>query len=251
VASRADAIAGPDADRVPDDEATARPAGVLGSIRATLGDAYFHSWRLAAVNVSWSIWAFAISLAIALTPLAVVLLPLLAIPTAATFRITTRIARRRSVSFWDGYRGIRDELARIVGVGFAFVVAAGVLAVNIVTGLASASAVGWAMATLAAWGLVAAWVLAWTLWPIFVDPQRADRPARERLRLGATLALAHPVRLAALAAGIALLLVVSTAAVAPVLTISISLAALWSSEVVLPAADRLEARLRPEVAAGP
>jgi uncharacterized membrane protein YesL len=244
VASRADAIATRDAEPLDGEQRPpGRQAGVLGSLRAALGDAYFHSWRLVAANIAWSLVALAIVVALAVTPLALALLPLLAIPTAAIFRITTRIVRRRSVSFWDGYRGIDGELRTILAIGAAFTVAGIVLAVNVVTGLTSAGAVGWGIATLAGWGIVAAWVLAWTVWPIVLDPERAGQPARARLRLAGLLTLAHPVRLGAMSAAIAILLALSTAAVAPVLTISIALGALWSSGVVLPAADRLEARL--------
>jgi len=248
VASRAEAIA-TRADEPLDDEPLddvrtgSRPAGILGALRAALGDAYFHSWRLVAANVSWSLVACALTVAVAVAPLALVTLPLLAIPTAAIFRVTTRIVRRRSVSFWDGYRGIRGQLGTILGLGLGFTVTGLVLGLNVLTGLTSAGAVGWAIATLAAWGLVAAWVLAWTVWPVVVDPERETTPARDRLRLAGLLALAHPIRLGALSLAIGALLVLSTAAVAPVLTISIALGALWSSHVVLPAADRLEALL--------
>jgi uncharacterized membrane protein YesL len=249
VASRAEAIARRDEEPLDaepldgDAAARPRPVGLFGSLRAALGDAYFHSWRLVAANISWSLVACALTVAVAVTPLAVVLLPLLAIPTAAIFRITARIVRRRSVSFWDGYRGIGGQLRAILGLGVAFTVAGLVLGLNVLTGLTSAGIAGWGIATLAAWGLVAAWVLAWTVWPVVVDPERETTPARARLRLAGLLALAHPIRLGALSLAIGVLLVVSTAAVAPVLTISIALAALWSSHVVLPAADRLEALL--------
>lgn len=244
MASRADAIPTRDVEPLDGEERVpGRPAGVLGSLRAALGDAYFHSWRLVAANIAWSLVALAIVLALAVTPVALALLPLVAIPTAAIFRITTRIVRRRSVSFWDGYRGMAGQLRMILGIGAAFTIAVIVLSVNVLTGLTSAGAIGWGIATLAGWGLVAAWVLAWTIWPIVLDPERADQPARARLRLAGLLALAHPVRLGAMSAAIAILLALSTAAVAPVLTISIALGALWSCGVVLPAADRLEARL--------
>jgi uncharacterized membrane protein YesL len=249
VASRAEAIATRDAeplDAEPLDAevpARSRPAGVLGALRAALGDAYFHSWRLVAANIGWSLVACALTVAVAITPVALVHVPHLAIPTAAIFRIATRIVRRRSVSFWDGYRGIRAQLGAILGLGVAFTVAGLVLGLNVLTGLTSAGIAGWAIATLAAWGLVAAWVLAWTVWPLVVDPERTGTPARARLRLAGLLALAHPIRLGALSLAIGILVALSTAAVAPVLTISIALGALWSSHVVLPAADRLEALL--------
>jgi hypothetical protein len=147
------------------------------------------------------------------------------------------------VSFWDGYRGIRADLRPVLGVGVAVTLAGLVFAVNVLTGLASGSPIGWGIATLAAWGIVATFVLSWTVWPVLLDPDRQEDRAIARIRLGAMLALAHPIRLAGLAAGIALLLLASTVLVAPLLTISVALAALWSSEVVLPAADRLEALL--------
>jgi hypothetical protein len=112
-----------------------------------------------------------------------------------------------------------------------------------VTGLTSGSPIGWALATLAAWGIVALGLYAWTLWPILVDPHRAGRPVADRARLAALLVLAHPVRVAGLALALALLLALSAVALVALVAISVSFAALVASRYVLPAADRLDADL--------
>ena len=114
---------------------------------------------------------------------------------------------------------------------------------RVVSGLASASPLGWGLATLAAWGLLATWLLAWTAWPILVDPARADQPVVARLRLAALLVLAHPIRIGLLGIVLGLFLAVSTLAVVALATVSVAFSALVASRFILPAADRLEARL--------
>ena len=66
---------------------------------------------------------------------------------------------------------------------------------------------------------------------------------RERVRLAGLLVLAHPGRMGALSALLVVVLAVSTVIVAAVLTVSVGFAALVACRYVLPAADRLEARL--------
>jgi hypothetical protein len=70
-----------------------------------------------------------------------------------------------------------------------------------------------------------------------------NEPARERLRLAALLVLAHPVRVVGLGLVLAALIVISVVAVVALLTVSVAFAALVATRYVLPAADRLEARL--------
>ena len=118
-----------------------------------------------------------------------------------------------------------------------------VLGVNLVAGLLSASVVGWALATLAAWGLVATWLFAWTFWPILVDPARADRPVRDRLRTAALLLVAGPLRLLALGIVLLVLTIASAFLIVTLVTVSIAFGALIATRFVLPAADRLDARL--------
>ena len=97
--------------------------------------------------------------------------------------------------------------------------------------------------------MVATWLVAWTTWPILLDPSRSGRPVRERLRLAGLLVLAHPVRIAGLGVVLATFLIASTVAIVALAAISVSLSALLASRFVLPAADRLEARLGTAVVA--
>jgi hypothetical protein len=245
VASRAEAGSATVAATPPAGVVDALPAGPsLGrATREALQDAYYHSWRLLPANVVWAVAAVALATAALVAPAAVLLLPLLALPTAGIFRVTTRIARGQAVSFWDAIDAWRMDVRSTLAVGAVIVAASLVLTANVFLGLGSASPLGWALATLAAWGLVALWLLLWTLWPILTDPRRAGQPARARARLAALLVLAHPIRIGALALVLALFLAASAIATVALVTISVSLAALVASHVVLPAADRLEARL--------
>jgi hypothetical protein len=217
------------------------------SLRAAVGgaarDFYYHSWRLLPANVLWAVVAIAILVAAILAPAGILLLPLLALPTAGIFRIATRIARGDAVSFWDAIDGWRVDLLPTLGLGAGLTLAGSVLGTNLVLGLAGASVLGWALATLAGWGLAVLWLFAWTAWPILTDPARADRPAVERVRLAALLVLAHPLRIGGMAVLMAALLLAGAAAVVAIVTIAVSFAALVASRFVLPAADRLEAGL--------
>ena len=222
---------------------TGRAPGLGAAIRAALSDGYYHSWRLVPANVVWAMTAIAIAAVGIVTPLAIALVPLLALPTAGVFRVTTRIVRGEAVSFWDAVDAWRTDVGRTLGVGLAFLLAAAVLGTNTILGLGSDSPVGWATATLAAWGLLVGWLLAWTAWPIVVDPARADQPLRARLRLAALLVLAHPVRIGVLGIVLAAFLVLSAIAIVALVTVSFSFAALVATREILPAADRLETEL--------
>jgi len=213
------------------------------AIREGLGDLYYHSWRLVPGNVLWSFTALAILLAVVVSPLGLAALPVLAIPTAGLFRMTTRVARGESVSFWDAAAAWRTELGGTLVLGAGLAVVAVVLGTNVVTGLASGTPLGWALATLALWGLVAAWLYAWTAWPIVTDPWRAGWPFRERVRLASVLLLAHPIRIAALGVALALFLGISTVAFVALLMVSVAVAALVAARYILPAADRLDRQI--------
>jgi hypothetical protein len=76
----------------------------------------------------------------------------------------------------------------------------------------------------------------------------ADRlaaPRRSAARqLAGLLVLAHPVRLAVLGVALAIFLLASTIAIVALVTVSVVVAALIATRLVLPAADRLDERLR-------
>jgi hypothetical protein len=219
------------------------PPGLRSALRAALTDFYFHSWRLLPANVLWTaVLLILVGLAILVPPL-LVLLPLAALPLAGIFRIATRIVRGRSVSFWDGMSAWRGEIRPALLLGTGVLGATTVFGFNVVTGILSDTLPGWAFATLAFWGLVGTWLFAWVAWPILLDPERATQTVRERLRLAGLLVLAHPVRVGGLGLVLAVLLVVSTIAIVALVTVSVGFSALVASRYVLPAADRLEARL--------
>jgi hypothetical protein len=85
---------------------------------------------------------------------------------------------------------------------------------------------------------------------LLVDPRRADITIRARLRTAVLLVVAEPVRMVALGASLAVLIVASAIAFAALVTISVAFAALLSSRFVLPAADRLDARLTGKLGSG-
>jgi hypothetical protein len=225
-------------------ETTLPPAPTLGStVRAALADLYFHSWRLVPANVVWAATAILVGLVVLFVPVGLLAVPVLALPTAGLFRMAGRIARGRAVSFWDAIGAWRTDLGATLLLGIGLAVVAVVLAVNLVTGLLTGTLLGWAFATLAFWGLLLAWLFAWTAWPIVTDPARAGWPARERLRLAGLLVLAHPLRIGGLAIGLAVFLVLSLVAIVALVTVSVAVAAVVAARFVLPAADRLDARL--------
>lgn len=241
--SRADARGTSDPPARP---ATAGSAPRLGAVlRASLTDYYFNSMRLVPVNVAWGAGVVLIVLVgLVWPPGALVLLPLLALPTAAVFRTAALIVRGEpSTGLRDGLRSSRRDLVGVVALGVGFVATGLVLGTNVLAGLAQAGAPGWFLATMAGWGLVAWWCGAIVAWPLLVDPARADRPVRERLRLAAAILLTKPLRTAALGLTVAVIVILSTILTAAILTVSVSFVTVVACRSVYPVADRLEMAL--------
>jgi uncharacterized membrane protein YesL len=218
----------------------------LGTVlRAALSDYYFNSMRLVAANVVWGVaLALIVLVGLASPILALAFLPLLALPTAGVFRMAARIVRvEPGVGLRDIAWPYRHAFGRWLVVGFAVVGAGLMLATNAVVGLVGGEPVGWAIATLAGWGLVILWCGAIVGWPLLVDPERSEVPLGDRLRLAGTLLVAHPLRFAGLGLAGALVTIVSIVLTAAILTISVSFVALVACRSVYPAADRLELAL--------
>jgi uncharacterized membrane protein YesL len=216
-------------------------------MRAGAVDFYYHSLRLVVANVVWGV-AFFIILGIwaSVGPIALLLAPLLAIPWVGVVRLAALIARADDVVLSDAFGAYRRWLVPGLVGGFGFVLAAFALVTNLAVGLQFGGIPGWSFATLSGWGLVMAWLVALSFWPLLVDPRREDVSALRKLRLAAILAIAYPLRVAALGFVAAVISVVSTVAIAAIITISVAYVALVSSRFVLPAADRLEGRTLPE-----
>jgi hypothetical protein len=210
------------------------------AFRAAGSDLYFNSWRLVPANLLWSTTLIGLLLLPVPWLVTLLLLPILGLPTALNFRLATLIVRGDAVALSDGFdrRLVAPGLLLSAGVVLAFTV----FVVNIASGVATGEPMGWMFATVAGWSLVFVWVWSLVVWPVVIDPRRLDEPLRDRLRLGTLLVLAFPLRLAALALVITLMLAVSTVLFAALLTISVAYAALVSARYVLPAADRLEGR---------
>ena len=223
--------------------ATAAPTRLGGAIRASFSDYYFNSMRLVPANVVWGAGLVGIVLVALVWPLGgLLLLPLLALPTAGIFRLAARIVR---VAPDPGLRDVlwpyRNAAGPAIALGAAQVAATVVLGTNLIGGITGQGGLlGWVLATLAAWGLVAIWAGALVAWPLVVDPARDGRPLRAKLRLAVGILLLHPARIGALGVFVALATVVSTILTAAILTVSVAFIALVACRVVYPTADRLD-----------
>ena len=203
-----------------------------------------HWWPLLAANLVWTGVALALAAMVMATPFAIVLLPLLAVPTAGVFRIAGRVVRETGwVSLGDALDAWRADVPRTLAIGTAFVIGWIILALNVAIGTGLGSILGWSIGIVSAWALVGSWLLFWTVWPLLADPSRLGRPMRRHFRLAGLLVLADPLRIGLVGVALAALLVGSAITIVPLVTVAMAVSALIAGHVVLPAADRLEARL--------
>ena len=231
----------------PSSQGQTRGLPSLGAVvRAAVSDYYFNSMRLVAANLVWGFVLALIVLAGIVSPLlGLVLLPLLALPTAGLFRIAARIVRGGTgVGLRDIAWPYRHMPGRWLVVGVVVVAAGLVLGTNTLVGLVGGEPAGWAVATLAGWGLVVLWCGALVSWPLLVDPARAATSLGEVLRLAGGSLLANPLRFAGLGLAMAVVTAISIALTAAILTVSVAFVALVACRSVFPAADRLEPTLR-------
>ena len=132
------------------------------------------------------------------------LLPLLALPTAGVFRLAARIVRGEPGVGTARHRLAVSARRRVAGSSSACVVVGGglVLGTNVVVGLSGGEPAGWAIATLAGWGLVVVWCGALVALAAARRPgtDRATSPPRTAFAWPAGLLLAHPLRFAGLGA---------------------------------------------------
>ena len=224
-----------------------RAPTLAGAVRAGLSDLFFNSWRAVPVNLVFggvlllALLASANAGFLAGAAVSVLLGP----PLAGLFRLGGQATRGRDVRLSDALDPMREAPLAVLGSAAVFAGTVLVLATNVMTGLLVGGILPWMVSTLAAWGLLAALVLGFTWWPLATDPARAGTSQLARARLAAMLALAHPVRMGALAIVLAAVLAASTVVFAALLSISVALCAFVACRYVLPAADRLEARLQP------
>jgi len=213
-----------------------------GVVRAALSDLYFHSAGLVGLNLLWGLGLTAVLFAALLwSPLALALVPLLAVPAVGTARLAARIVRG------DADRAVAGALlpgrsttgVTILG-GIAVLLVPAVLTSNAVIGLTAADPFAWLLGTLAAWGLAILWAVLLVAIPLLVDPWRAHRSIEDRLRLAAAVLLANPRQCAVMGAMTAVFLVISAVLVVVLLSTSLAIAALAACRIVYPLADRLD-----------
>jgi hypothetical protein len=220
--------------------------GVPTAARTALVELWYHPWPALVANL---VWTAAVLLAVglgAVWPLGgLLLLPLVALPVAGAFRVSTRITRGEPVEVRDALHAWRTHGRRAAILGLGTVLAGLVLAADVVIGLAAMGGpVGWALATGAGWALAGGWVLLLHVWPVLLDPINPDRSVRSAVRLGLRTAMLFPGRAVALTFLSTVVLLSATVLFALLATFGLVWVALLASAVVLPAADRLT-RFRP------
>lgn len=217
----------------------APPFGAV--LRAAASDFYFNSWRLAPANILWVTGLVAVLVvASAWSPLALLALPALAIPTAGLARMTARIARGEAVTFSDFRLGMARAWrpALVAAAGGTLLTA--VLVTNIARGLEWGGMLGWTFSALAAYAAVGTAMVLVAFWPLLGDPARSDQPLITRLRLAGLVCLARPGRMAILTVALGLFLAASTVLFAVLATAAVALAMLVATRTVLPIADQLD-----------
>ena len=224
-----------------------------GAVRSAFVDFYYQSIRLVPANLVWGVVLIALAwLAVSAGFwLAVLLAPLLGVPLVGIYRLAGLVTRSREVVFSDMGRAMREQLVPALVAAAALRWGCGLLAFNIAIGLGAANPVGWALATLSGWGLVALVMYSVVIWPLLGDPARNEVPARDRARLAGYVVLAAPIRVAVLTAIAVVLGVISSIAFAAVVSITVAYVALLSCRVVLPDADTLAERLEARRGEGP
>lgn len=211
------------------------------AVREAAIQTYQHAIRLVPVNLVWGIGLLVVlSLAALVAPIvAVAVLPLLGLPLVGLARIAGHVARGEDAVLSDALDAIRDRGWAALGLAAAATFGGLVLGLNAWLGASSGTPAGWALATLAGWGLVAGWLIAFPVWALLGDPARTGRPAREIVRTAVGVVVARPRRLIGLALVITIVLAAAVVLVAAILVIGLAFAVVLAALVSLPAADRL------------
>ncbi len=214
-----------------------------GALRASMHDFYFNSWRLAPANLLWGAVLILAVIASPGSPVGLLLLVALAVPTAGIYRMSALIARGEPAGFSDFLQGMRrlGPVGALLGLGAAAL--AYVFTTNIFVGLGADNPLGWVTSALALWGLVGLAMLLVAAWPLLADPRREDVGLRARLTLAGLVVIGRPGRVLALTGVVLFVLAVSTVLFALLAMVSVAYVALVSCRYVLPLADDLEARL--------
>lgn len=214
--------------------------GIRTALRLALTDAYYHAIRLVPANLAWGLGLVVVlGLGFGGQPvLAVIAAPLLALPLVAVARLAGEIVRDEDVVLSDAWIAVRELAGPALLGGALMTVATVVLTANVRFGLTAGTLPAIATAVLAAWGLVALWLLVLPYWVLLADPARSGRGPAAAAREAVALLFIEPRRLVGLAIVLTVVLVVASVLVAALLAVAVAYAALVTARVVLPAADR-------------
>jgi len=215
----------------------------LGRVLRDAGvDFYYNSLRMCGANLMVGALILAIGYLALVTPVALVLTPLLVLPMAGTMRMATRLARDGHTDLGDFWEVVRRPWP-LLALGLAQLGVTVVLVGDVAIAAGWRSWAGTFLAASAAYGIAVLWAFAVVAWPIILDPERDGEPVRRRLRLAAAALVVHPIRVGLFAAAIGALMLVAVLLVAPVLTCGIAFGWLAIVRFVLPIADRVEGRV--------
>jgi hypothetical protein len=195
------------------------------------------------VNLGWALLLAAFAFVRIGIPVAIVLAPLFALPTAALMRLAVASARDRS----PRVAMARDELGRLAGRKVALaaiqlvVMAVGIA--NVFAGGGIAGILGALSAIISGYVVLATWVYATALWPIVCDPER-EGPVREQLRLALAVVVLRPLQIGLLAIMAALAVIVSVQLIVPSIFLP-SLILLAVTGYVVPSVDALRRPVAP------
>jgi hypothetical protein len=211
-------------------------------MRDAASDFYYNGWPFLIANVAVTgVVLLAVYGSLYAGPWFLLLAAVAVVPAAGTMRMATRLRRDGHTDLGD-FAEVRHR-GRILLLGLAELAVAVVLVVDIAIALSLGSWLGVVLLIGSAYGAVVLWALSLVAWPILLDPTRDSMPIRARLRLAVLVLFVHGRRVGILAVVSALLLVVSTLLVAPVLTVAVSFVWLLAAGLGLVLADDVEARL--------
>jgi len=214
-----------------------RPIGLARSIRTAFAAYVDEVVLFLVLNVALVIAVAALGGLVAVVPVALLLAPLLALPTAVLCRLAVAAARGGT----PRWPMVGEELLRRAGRKLAIAAAQLVLLGLALLNLSLAGEIGGVpgILSLVVSGYVAIGtsVYALALWPVVCDPRR-DASIAQQLRLALAVVVLRPLQLAVLGLLAVLALVASVQLIAPALFLP-SIVVLAVADYVVNVADRL------------
>jgi hypothetical protein len=195
----------------------------------------------------WGVWLIAVLYLLRFT-IAAALLWLAMIPLSAGLgRMTARLVREDRATFADLAAGFTSQPGRVLGIGCIQVGLMLIGILDITVGSRLPAPLGPFLAVASFYLLLITWVVAFVVWPVVLDPLRAEEPLLTRVRLGVRSFFARPVAIGSMALLSLVGLLLGAFIPAALVTFMVAFVWLLSATLVLPTADRLEGRATLEV----